>query len=153
MGFHLRTTSKRRSTPFLPACTASTAIIRPDACSKSCVPPSRWINLILGIRTHITRGPTSGFALSLGYRQIQTGGRSWTTGTGYAGEVLEFDVFKVAREGFICLLECFHSGATQTSPRCPRCVTGESQRSPQCICTRTSRPMLITPGTGLFPSS
>ena len=54
---------------------------------------------------------------------------------GYAGEVLEFDVFKIARGGFICLLECFHSGATQTFPRCPRCVTGESQRSLQCICT------------------
>ena len=55
-----------------------------------------------------------------------------TCAVGYAGEVLEFDVFKVAREGFICLLKCFHSGATQTFPRC---VTSESQRSPQCICT------------------
>ena len=58
-----------------------------------------------------------------------------TCAVGYAGEFLEFDVFKVAREGFICLLECFHSGATQTFPRCPRCATGGSQRSPQCICT------------------
>ena len=49
----------------------------------------------------------------------------------YAGEDLEFDVIKVAREGFICPLECFHSGATQTVPR----LTSESQRSPQCICT------------------
>ena len=32
---------------------------------------------------------------------------------------------------FICLLECFHSGATQTFPR----VTSESQQSQQCICT------------------
>ena len=54
-----------------------------------------------------------------------------TCAVGYAGEVLEFDVIKVAREGFIRLLECFHSGATQTFPR----VTSESQRSPQCICT------------------
>ena len=30
-----------------------------------------------------------------------------TCAVGYAGEVLEFDVIKVAREGFICLLECF----------------------------------------------
>ena len=49
-----------------------------------------------------------------------------TCAVGYA-----FDVIKVAREGFIRLLECFHSGATQTFPR----VTSESQRSPQCICT------------------
>ena len=55
---------------------------------------------------------------------------------GYAGEVLEFDVIKIAREGFIRLLECFHSGATQTFPR----VTGESQRSPHCICTTHSVP-------------
>ena len=54
-----------------------------------------------------------------------------TCAVGYAGEVLEFDVIKVAREGFIRLLECLHSGATQTFPR----VTSESQRSPQCICT------------------
>ena len=36
VGFHLRTTSKRRS-HFLPACTASTSTIRPGACLKSCV--------------------------------------------------------------------------------------------------------------------
>ena len=54
-----------------------------------------------------------------------------TCAVGYAGEDLEFDVIKVAREGFIRLLECFHSGATQTFPR----VISESQRSPQCICT------------------
>ena len=54
-----------------------------------------------------------------------------TCAVGYAGEVLEFYVIKVAREGFICLLECFHSGAMQTFPR----VTSESQRSSQCICT------------------
>ena len=70
--------SKRRS-PFLPACTASTSSIRPGACLKSCVSPSRGINLILGMRTHITRGPTSGFALSLGYRQIRNGSKSWIT--------------------------------------------------------------------------
>ena len=46
-----------------------------------------------------------------------------TCAVGYGGEVLEFDVIKVALEGFIRLLECFHSGATQTFPR----VTGESQ--------------------------
>ena len=57
-----------------------------------------------------------------------------TCAVGYAGEVLEFDVIKVAREGFIRLLECFNSGATQTFPR----VTGESQRSPHCICTTHS---------------
>ena len=50
----------------MPACIASTSTIRPGACLKSCVSPSRGINLILGMRTHITRGPTSGFALSLG---------------------------------------------------------------------------------------
>ena len=54
-----------------------------------------------------------------------------TCAVGYAEEVLEFDVIKVAREGFICLLECFHSGATQTFLH----VISESQRSPQCICT------------------
>ena len=54
-----------------------------------------------------------------------------TCAVGYSGEVLNFDVIKVGRESFICLLECFHSGATQTFPR----VTSESQRSPQCICT------------------
>ena len=58
-----------------------------------------------------------------------------TCDIGYAGEVLEFDVIKVAREGFICLLEHFHSGATQVFPR----VTSKSQRSPQCI--RTTRPV------------
>ena len=78
VGFHLRTTTKRRSL-FLPACTASTSTIQPGACLKSCVSPYREINLILGIRTHITRGPTSGFALSLGCRQIRTGGKSWIT--------------------------------------------------------------------------
>ena len=55
---------------------------------------------------------------------------------GYAGEVLEFDVIKVARERFIRLLECFHSGATQNFPR----VTVESQQSPHCICTTHSVP-------------
>ena len=59
-----------------------------------------------------------------------------TCAVSYAGEVLEFDVVKVAREGFIPLLECFDSGATQTFPR----VTGESQRSPHCICTTHSVP-------------
>ena len=32
-----------------------------------------------------------------------------TCAIGYAGEVLEFDVFKVAREGFIRLLECLYT--------------------------------------------
>ena len=59
-----------------------------------------------------------------------------TCAVGYAGEVLEFDVIKVAREGFICLLECFHSGATKTFPR----VTSETQRSPLCICTTNPVP-------------
>ena len=45
-----------------------------------------------------------------------------TCAVGYAGEVLEFDVFKVARECFIFLLEHFQSGATQNLPR----VTSES---------------------------
>ena len=55
-----------------------------------------------------------------------------TCAVGYAGEVLEFDDFKIAREGLICLLECFYSGATQTFPRRLTC---ETKRSPQCICT------------------
>ena len=59
-----------------------------------------------------------------------------TCAVGYAGEVLEFDVFKAAREGFIRLLECLYSGATYTFPR----VTSKSQRSPQCICTTHSVP-------------
>ena len=54
----------------------------------------------------------------------------------YAREVLEFNVIKVAWEGFISPLERFHSGATQTFPR----VTSQSQRSPQCICTTHSVP-------------
>ena len=54
-----------------------------------------------------------------------------TCAVAYAGKVLEYDVINVAREGFICLLERFRSGTTQSLPR----VTGESQRSPQCICT------------------
>ena len=37
-----------------------------------------------------------------------------TSDVGYAREVLEFDAFNVAREGLLRLLECFHSGATQT---------------------------------------
>ena len=37
-----------------------------------------------------------------------------------------FWCYQVAREGYICLLECFHSGANQTFPR----VASESQRSP-----------------------
>ena len=64
VGFHLRTTSKRRSTPFLPACTASTSTIRPCACLKSCVSPSQGINLSQFTRIHITPEPFSGFALS-----------------------------------------------------------------------------------------
>ena len=59
-----------------------------------------------------------------------------TCAFGYAGEVLEFDVIKVAREGFNCPLERFHSGATQTFPR----VTSESQRSLECICTTHTVP-------------
>ena len=56
VGFHLRTTSKRRS-PFLPACTASTSTIRPGACLKSCVSPSQRLNLIHGTRMHMTPEP------------------------------------------------------------------------------------------------
>ena len=78
VGFHSRTTFKRRSITSLPVCTAFTSTIRPGACFRSCASPSLGENLILGIRTHITRGPTSGFILSSGYRQIQTGDRSWT---------------------------------------------------------------------------
>ena len=37
---------------------------------------------------------------------------SLTCAVGYAGETLEFDIIKVAREGFIRLLECLYSGAT-----------------------------------------
>ena len=70
MGFYLGTTSKRRS-PFLPACTASTSTIRPGACLKSC-----GINLILGMRTHITRGSTSRFALSLGITRYGLAGKA-----------------------------------------------------------------------------
>ena len=78
VGFHLRSTSKRRS-PFLPACTASTSTIRPGACLKSCVSPSQGINLIHGSRMRMTPGPTSGFALSLPFLRNKTGGRSWIT--------------------------------------------------------------------------
>ena len=77
-GFHLRTTSKRRS-PFLPACTAFTSTIRPSACLKSCVSPSQGINLIHGTRMHMTPEPTSGFALSSPFLRNKTGGRSWIT--------------------------------------------------------------------------
>ena len=78
VGFHLRTTSKRRS-PFLPACTASTSTIRPGACLKSCVSPSQGINLIHGRRMHMTPEPISGFALSSVCHQTLTGGRRWIT--------------------------------------------------------------------------
>ena len=54
MGFHLRTTSKRRS-PFLPARSAPTSTIRPGAFLKSCVSPSQGINLIHGTRMHDSR--------------------------------------------------------------------------------------------------
>ena len=80
VGFHSKTTSKRRSIPFLPVCTAFTSTIQPGACLRSWASPCQGINLILGMKTHITREPTRCFALSLGYRQIRTGGRSWTTG-------------------------------------------------------------------------
>ena len=78
VGFHLRTTFKRRS-PFLPACTASTSTIRPGACLKSCVSPSQGINLIHGTRMHMTPEPISGFALSSVCHQTLTGGRRWIT--------------------------------------------------------------------------
>ena len=53
-----------------------------------------------------------------------------TCAVGYAEEVLEFDVIKVAPDG---LSACWsaNSGTTQTFLR----VTSESQRSLQCICT------------------
>ena len=79
VGFHLRTTSKRRSTPFLPACTASTSTIRPGACWKSCVSPSQGINLIHGTRMHMTPEPISGFVLRSVCHQTQTGGSRWIT--------------------------------------------------------------------------
>ena len=75
VGFHLRTTSKRRS-PFLPACTASMCTIRPGACLKSCVSPSHRINLIHGTRMHMTPEPLSGFVQFL---RNKTGGRRWIT--------------------------------------------------------------------------
>ena len=75
VGFHLRITSKRRS-PFLPACTASSSILRPGACLKSCVSPSQGINLIHGTRMHMTSEPISGFALSSPFLRDKTGGRS-----------------------------------------------------------------------------
>ena len=78
-GFHLRTTSKRRS-PILPACTSSTSTIRPGACLKSCVSPSQGINLIHGMRKHMTPEPIIGFALSFPFLRNKTGGRSWITG-------------------------------------------------------------------------
>ena len=59
---------------------AFTSTIRPGACLRSWASHPQGINLILGMRTHIIRRPTSGFALTLGYRQIRTGVRSWTTG-------------------------------------------------------------------------
>ena len=75
VGFHLRTTSKRRS-PFLPACIASTSTIRPGACLKSCVSPSQGTNLIHGTRMRMTPEPTCGFALSSPFLRNTTGGRS-----------------------------------------------------------------------------
>ena len=74
VGFHLRTTSKRRS-PFLPACTASMSTIRPGGC----VSPSQGINLIHGTRMHMTPEPISGFALSSPFLRNKTGSRSWIT--------------------------------------------------------------------------
>ena len=78
VGFHLRTTFKRRS-PFSPACTASTSPLRPGACLKSCVSPSQGINLIHGTRMHMTPEPISGFALSSPFLRNKTGGRRWIT--------------------------------------------------------------------------
>ena len=78
VGFHLRTTSKRRS-PFLLDCTASTSTIGPGACLKSCVSPSQGINLIHGTRMCMPLEPTSGFALSSPFLPNKTGGRSWIT--------------------------------------------------------------------------
>ena len=79
VGFYFRTTSKRKSTPFLPACTGSTSTIRPGACLKSSVSPSQGINLIHGTRMHMTPEPISGLALRSVCHQPQTGGRRWTT--------------------------------------------------------------------------
>ena len=78
VGFHLRTTSRRRS-PFLPACTPSKSSIRPGACLKSCVSPAQRINLIHDTRMRMTPEPKSGFALSLPFLRNKTGGRSWIT--------------------------------------------------------------------------
>ena len=76
VGYHLRTTSKRKS-PFLPALTASMSTIRPGACLKSCVSPSEGINFIHGTRMHMTPEPISGFSLSSPFLRNKTGGRSW----------------------------------------------------------------------------
>ena len=78
-GVSLRTTSKRRSTPFLPACTASMSTIRPGGCLKSCVSPSRGINLIHGTRRHMITEPISGVLLSSPLPRNKTSGRRWTT--------------------------------------------------------------------------
>ena len=79
VGFHSRTTSKQRSILLFPVCTAFTSTLRPGICLRSWASPSQGIHRILGMRTHLTRGPTSDFALSLAYNQIRTG-RSWATG-------------------------------------------------------------------------
>ena len=78
VGFHLRNTSKWRSTPFLPACTASTSTIRPDACLKSCVSPFQGINLIHGTRMHMTQELISRFVLNSPFLRNKTGGRRLT---------------------------------------------------------------------------
>ena len=78
VGFHLRTTFKRRSR-FLPACTSFTSTIRPGTCLKSCVLPSRGIYLIRGMRMYMTPEPISSFALSSLFLQNKASGKSWIT--------------------------------------------------------------------------
>ena len=77
VGYHLRTTSKRRS-PFLPACTASTSTIRPGACFESCVSPSKGINLIHSRRMHDSKAYMWLCAL-FAVPTDKTGGRWWIT--------------------------------------------------------------------------
>ena len=77
VGFHLRTTSKRRS-PFLPAYTASTSTIRPGACLKSCVSPPRdkshsWYENPYNSRAY------KRLCFEFGVAPDMTGGRSWIT--------------------------------------------------------------------------
>ena len=74
--FHSRTTSKLKS-PFFRVCIGFTFIKRPGGFWRYCQSPFLETNPIPGIRTTMTLGPTSGFALSSVCHQTQTGGRSF----------------------------------------------------------------------------